>query len=260
MRCLILGGTSEASDLARRLADDRRFSPTLSLAGVTRSPVLPNIPVRLGGFGGVDGLAEWLRRYGVEVMVIATHPFAARMRDNALQASARIGLPAVWVIRPEWRRTEGDDWREVDSLDSAAELLGSGAFGEQPRVLLTIGRKEVAAFRGLACPFVIRSIDPPPPEVLPTDARIIAARGPFTLEDEMALLGEIDVLVTKNSGASAVEAKLEAARCLRRPVIMVRRPPLPPGLADHAARAATAGEALAWLAAQAHRRLAERGV
>jgi len=241
MRMLILGGSSEASALARLLAADARFKATLSLAGVTREPLPAPIPQRVGGFGGVAGLVAYLRAERVEALVDATHPFARQMSMNAVAASERTGVPLLQLLRPPWTSVEGDHWVPVADMHAAAAALG-----EAPRrVFLTVGRKELAPF--LAQPqhrYVIRSVDPPPPELMPRDSLAIAARGPFALEDERRLLAEheIEVLVTKNSGGGATAAKLRAARERELPVVMVERPVLP--LAE---RAADPDAALAWL-------------
>ena len=185
MRVLILGGSSEASALARALAGDARFTPTLSLAGRTRAPVLPPVPVRIGGFGGVAGLVAWMRDHGTEAVVNATHPFAARMSANAVTACAEAGTLLLRVLRPEWRAQPGDDWRVVGDMAAAAAQLGAAP----RRVLLTIGRQDLAPFA--AAPqhdYVIRSVDAPPEGALPPRATVISARGPFAEAEECALL------------------------------------------------------------------------
>ncbi len=228
MQLLILGGSSEASALARALAADARFAPMLSLAGRTRAPVLPPIPLRIGGFGGVAGLAAWLREHRTAAVVNATHPFAARMSANAVAACAATGTKLLRVLRPEWTPGAGDHWRCVRDMDEAARALGSAA----RRVLLTIGRQDLAPFARMPQhDYVIRSVDAPPDAALPPRATVISARGPFAEADEIALLRAhaIDVLVTKNAGGDATRAKLDAARALRLPVVMVARPSPAPG-------------------------------
>jgi precorrin-6A/cobalt-precorrin-6A reductase len=241
MRVLILGGSSEASALAGLLAADPRFQATLSLAGVTRQPLPSPIPQRVGGFGGVAGLVAWLRAERVDALIDATHPFARQMSLNAVAAAEHAAVPLLQLLRPPWTAVEGDRWIPVADMSAAALALG-----EAPRrVFLTVGRKELAPF--LAKPqhrYVIRSVDPPTPALLPRDSLALSARGPFALEDEGRLLAEheIEVLVTKNSGGSATAAKLKAARERGLPVVMVERPELP--LAE---RAPDAAAALAWL-------------
>ncbi len=143
MRVLILGGTTEASRLADALAGDGRHDATLSLAGVTRHPLLPAIPVRIGGFGGADRLAAWLQDHATEALVDATHPFAQAISRNAVLAAAEAGVPLLRVARPEWRPVPGDRWTVVPTMRAAAAALGP----VQRRVLLTVGTREVGAFR-----------------------------------------------------------------------------------------------------------------
>ncbi len=239
MRVLLLGGTTEASELARRLADDLRYDVTLSLAGVTRNPVLPNVVCRIGGFGGVDGLCAWLRAARIAALIDATHPFATRISGNSARAAAIAGIPSLRIDRPEWTPQPGDRWTRVADAAQAAAWLG----GTRQRVLLTVGSNSLAAFNAPAHDYVVRCIDPPP--LLPPGAALLLARGPFTLDDERALLAErrITVLVSKNSGGAATAAKLLAARQLGMPVVMIDRP-----LASTAgARVDTTAAALAWL-------------
>ena len=245
LRVLILGGTTEASALARSLAGDGRFSATLSLAGRTIAPILPPIAWRIGGFGGAAGLAAYLRAERIGALVDATHPFAARMTGNACEAAALAGVALLRIHRPEWRPVAGDRWICVPDMEAAAQALGSVT----RRVLLTIGQQDLAPFA--AAPwhdYVIRSVEPPPAETLPARAMVLTARGPFAEPDEYALLAtrRIEILVTKNSGGSATAAKLAGARALGLPVVMVARPPVP-----EVAQVADAEGALDWLAHQA---------
>jgi precorrin-6A/cobalt-precorrin-6A reductase len=251
MRVLILGGTQEASTLAHALATDPRYAPVLSLAGRTRDPRLPPIPVRIGGFGGADGLAHALHAMRAEALIDATHPFAARISANAARAAALAEVPLLAIHRPEWRPGEADRWTMLPDLTAAAAALG-----EAPRrVFLTIGKQELAPFRATRHRYVVRSVEPPDPGLLPSDCTVIAARGPFAEADERRLLMEhgIEVIVTKNSGGTATRAKLDAARVLGIPVLMIQRPP--PG--SEAESVETADDALRWLAA---RHSARRGV
>lgn len=241
LRVLILGGTSEASALARLIAGDVRFEAVLSLAGVTSSPATQPVAVRTGGFGGAKGLADHLQQAGVGALIDATHPFADRISANAAEAARIAGVPLIAVRRPPWEPQAGDRWRQVADLGAAARALG-----EAPkRVLLTVGRQDLAAF--LTAPhhsYVVRSVDPPASELLPPDAEVITARGPFDEAGERALMAArgIEVLVTKNSGGEATRAKLDAARALGIAVVMVARPQLPP-----VETVAGAEEAYAWL-------------
>ncbi|HSK59375.1 MAG TPA: cobalt-precorrin-6A reductase [Actinomycetospora sp.] len=220
-RVLVLGGTAEARELASRLADDG-LEVTTSLAGRTRHPRLPAGEVRTGGFGGVDGLAEALG--DVEVLVDATHPFAATMTEHAAAAAARTGTPLVVLRRPGWSAGPGDRWTRVGSPAAAAGAIPAGA-----RVLLATGRQGVGAFVGVDAWFLVRAIEAP--AVLPPRAELVLARGPFALDDERALLDRhgITVVVAKDSGG-ATEAKLVAARERALPVVLVDRPPLPAGV------------------------------
>ena len=234
---LILGGTGEARALAASLDREPAVEVISSLAGRVREPVLPVGRVRIGGFGGVDGLSEWLRDNDVDAIVDATHPFAARITANAAAAAERVGVPLLVLRRPEWVPGPGDDWHVVPDLAAAAEA----ASGLGERVFLTIGRQGVDAFADRPGWFLIRAIDPPTVPV-PRDSEILLARGPFTVADEVALLRErrIDVVVTKNSGGALTSAKLAAAREVGVPVVMVARTPIPDGVSVTADPAAAA--------------------
>jgi precorrin-6A/cobalt-precorrin-6A reductase len=225
---LVLGGTTEARELAAALAARSGVRVTTSLAGRVARPGAQTGDVRVGGFGGAEGLAAWLREHVVDAVVDATHPFAASITRNAARAAAMTGVPLVVLRRPGWLPGPGDRWHPVASLDAAAELLPR--LGH--RVFLTTGRLGLAAFAHLTgLHFVVRSVEPPG-QPQPPDTRLIQARGPFTLSGERALLRthRIDVLVTKDSGGAATAPKLTAARQLGLPVVVVRRPPLPDGL------------------------------
>lgn len=240
MRVLLLGGTGEARRLADRLVADG-VAVVSSLAGRVHTPLLPVGEVRVGGFGGAAGLADWLRAERVDAVVDATHPFAAAITANAARATADTATPFVVLRRPGWRARPGDDWRWADSMaDAAARLPALGG-----RAFLAIGRGDLAAFAHLDLYCLVRSVDPPRPP-LPRDHEIVLARGPFEVAGERALLRDhrIDVVVTRDSGGDLTSAKLTAARDLRIPVLLVRRPPLPdvPVVASEA-------EAVAWLAA-----------
>ena len=186
--------------------------------------------VRIGGFGGAEGLAEWLREEHVDALVDATHPFARTITANAARAAAVTGVPSLVLRRPGWHPGPRDRWHLVDSLGEAAESLP----GLGRRVFLTTGRMELAAFAHLTgLHFVVRSVELPEPP-LPAHTEVLLARGPFTVEDESRLLDDhrIDVLVTKDSGGAATAAKLTAARELALPGVVVRRPPLPAGVTE----------------------------
>ncbi|WSQ13610.1 cobalt-precorrin-6A reductase [Streptomyces sp. NBC_01231] len=222
---LILGGTAEARELAAALVTRRDVRVTTSLAGRVARPGAITGEVRIGGFGGADGLADWLREQRVDALVDATHPFAESITANAARAAAVTGVPALVLRRPGWHPGPEDRWHPVTSLAAAADLLPR--LGR--RVFLTTGRLGLAAFAHLAdLHFVVRSVELPRPP-MPPRTEVLLARGPFTVADETALLCDhrIDVLVTKDSGGGATAAKLTAARELCLPVVVVQRPPLP---------------------------------
>ncbi|MFJ4920183.1 cobalt-precorrin-6A reductase [Streptomyces sp. NPDC088725] len=239
---LILGGTTEARRLAEALAEAPygTFRVTTSLAGRVARPVLPPGEVRIGGFGGADGLARWLYEHRVDALIDATHPFAGTISFNAAHAAARAHVPLLALRRPSWVPADGDDWHPVGSLDEAAAALP--ALGR--RVFLTTGRMALAAFARVDAWFLVRSVDAPEPPY-PDRMETLLDRGPFTLDGERELLRRhrIDVVVTKDSGGAATAPKLTAAREAGLPVVVVRRPPVPEGVAV----AATVAEAVAWL-------------
>ncbi|WP_280506216.1 cobalt-precorrin-6A reductase [Nocardia farcinica] len=208
--------------------------------GRVRDPLLPEGEVRIGGFGGADGLRKWLTDHGIERVVDATHPFAATISANAARAAADAGVPLLRLLRPAWTPGPGDRWIPVPDLTEAARA----AAGHE-RVFLTIGRQGVSAFADLAAPwFLIRAIDPPT-AALPPRHELLLARGPFTLDEEIALMTQhgVEVVVSKNSGGDRTEAKLEAARELGIPVVMIDRPaPAPANVVVDSPEAA-----LAWL-------------
>jgi precorrin-6A/cobalt-precorrin-6A reductase len=246
LRVLILGGTTEASALARLLAGEPWVAPVLSFAGRTVSPVLPPIPSRIGGFGGVGGLATYLRSEMMDVLIDATHPFAHQISINAERAASAANVPRLVLQRLPWVAEPDDDWQFVATVAEAAAALG-----ETPRrVFLTIGRQDLLPFQAKIHHFyLIRSVDPPDPALLPRGAEILTGRGPFTEAADRALMEQhgIEVLVTKNSGGA--DGKLRAARALGLPVIMVDRRPAPSG--ETVAEPETA---LDWLRAHAETR------
>ncbi len=239
MRLLLLGGTFEASELARRLASRRDIEATLSLAGRTSRPAPSPLPTRIGGFGGVEGLNRYLKENRIDAVIDATHPFAAQISANAVAACA--DLPLAVLTRPPWLPAPGESWREVADAAEAAASLGA----TPRRVLLTVGRLQAPAFR--AAPqhhYVMRSIDAP--DALPPSVEVVLARPPFALADELELMRSrrIDILVSKNSGGEATRAKIDAARRLALDVVMIRRPPPAGGTAPYEIDAA-----LAWIEA-----------
>ncbi len=245
MRLLILGGTTEATALAKRIVDRRDLQPVLSFAGRTRNPLPPPIPFRVGGFGGVDGLETYLIERRVGAVIDATHPFAVQISRNAVAACRKVGVPIAGFTRLPWRQQNDDRWTKVADMAGAVRALG-----DRPRrVFLTIGGVQLAAFGQAShhC-FVVRTIDRPEGLSALTFHRLILARGPFSVEDEIALMRDerIDTLVTKNSGGSAIEAKIKAARALGIEVIIVDRPAPEEYAAFH-----STDDVLAWI--EAHR-------
>ena len=223
LRILILGGTGEARRLAEALADNAAVAPILSLAGRTQNPVLPAISCRIGGFGGVAGLISYLKAEAIDLVIDATHPFAEQMSAHAEAACRETQVPLVVLTRSPWEKGKGDHWREVEDVKAAVRALGA----EPRRVFLTVGRLQLPAFESAPQHhYLIRSIDAPKLAPKLPDHRILLARGPFSLEDELRLLKDerIDILVTKNSGGEATYAKIEAARSRKLPVILIRQP------------------------------------
>jgi len=239
IRVLILGGTAEAVALAEACAARAGIEAISSLAGRTRTPILPPGEVRTGGFGGAEGLAEFLAGRGIDRLIDATHPFAVQIGAHAKRACEATGVPRLRLLRPPWPQGPGDRWTEVADLAEAARRLP--ALGRS--VFLTVGQRDLEAFAGLDLWFLVRTIEPPARLPL-RRAQWLSGRGPFAVEAEVALLREhgIDVLVTKASGGAATYAKLVAARRLELPVLMVRRPPPPRGPVVDSVQAA-----LAWL-------------
>lgn len=228
LRVLILGGTTEASALAHKLAGDARLAPVLSFAGRTASPRPQPIPTRVGGFGGIAGLVDFLRREAIEAVVDATHPYADQMSAHAVAACAQADVPLASLVRPEWTVHADDRWQVVGDAEAAARALGTAP----RRVFLGLGRQDLHVFA--TAPqhhYLARLIEQPEQERLPPDLRLLQARGPFDRDAEERLLREqqIDVVVSRNSGGAATYAKIEAARALGLPVVMIARPAKPAG-------------------------------
>jgi precorrin-6A/cobalt-precorrin-6A reductase len=228
MHVLILGGTTEARRLAELLHGTPGLTLTSSLAGRVASPRLPPGEVRIGGFGGAEGMTAWLREHRVDVLIDATHPFAGTISFHAARAAATAHVPLLALRRPGWVPVEGDDWHDAGSLEEAARLLP--ALGR--RVFLTTGRMGLVAFAGLDdLWFLVRSVDAPEAPH-PSRMEVLLDRGPFTLDGERELLRRhrIEVVVTKDSGGAATAPKLTAAREAGLPVLVIRRPPVPEGV------------------------------
>jgi precorrin-6A/cobalt-precorrin-6A reductase len=229
LKLLILGGTTEASALARKIAGDARLAPLLSLAGRTTNPQPQPIPTRAGGFGGIEGLARFLRDEKIDAVVDATHPYADQMSAHAVAACKENGVPLASLVRAAWKHEAGDRWQVVADTEAAALALGA----EPRRVFLSLGRQDLHVFA--AAPqhhYLARLIELPDQAALPPNLRLLQARGPFDRADEERLLREerIDVMVSKNAGGTATYAKIEAARALGLPVVMIARPHKPAGI------------------------------
>lgn len=243
IKILILGGTSDAKELAHQLANIPKIADKIqvfsSLAGRTRAPFSPIGNVRIGGFGGVDGLVNYLHEMQVNILVDATHPFANQISENAATAAKIVNIPHLMLVRPAWTKLADDQWLEVESNLAAAKVLENYLETELEtendhihRVFLTIGRQEISTFAYLQhIWFLMRMIDPPDVNSVIPLGKILCDRGPFSLDNEKQILTEynIDTIVSKNSGGDATYAKIIAARELGLKVIMVQRPILPPG-------------------------------
>jgi len=224
MKILILGGTGEARILADKLVK-MGHDVTTSLAGRTAAPLLPAGQVHIGGFGGTQGLVDYLKRHEFERLVDATHPYSVVMASHAVDAAKATGLRCVRLVRPPWVEPQYAFWNHVPSFEAAVSAIPSGA-----RVMLTIGHRGLEMFLARTdCSFVVRTIEEPE-KPLPAHASLLISRPPFFLGAETELLRSENVshLVTKNSGGVQTEAKLQAAQVLRVSVIMVARPALPP--------------------------------
>ena len=243
MRVLLLGGTAEARELAARLVAGGA-DVTSSLAGRVARPRLPVGQVRIGGFGGVEGLRAHLAEESYDVVVDATHPFAARISAHA--AAACGDVPLLRLQRPGWaHEADADGWHWVRDHDEAA--AATARLGERP--FLTVGRQPLPAFAGPLADHaaLVRVVDEPDAP-LPRHWRLLLSRGPYSLDAEVAAMRDhsADVLVTKDSGGAHTRAKLDAADALAVPVVVVRRPPAPPGVGT----VTGVDEALSWVAAR----------
>jgi precorrin-6A/cobalt-precorrin-6A reductase len=236
-RILLLGGTSEARALAARLYPD--VDVINSLAGRVPDPALPVGEVRIGGFGGVDGMRRWLSEARVDAVVDATHPYAATITAHAATVCGELGLPHLVLARPAW------DPGDAIVVGSDAEAAKAVAANRYSRVFLTTGRSGTAAFVDIDAWFLIRAVTAPDADSLPRRHQLVLSRGPYHYNDELALLRDhrIDALVTKNSGGAMTRPKLDAASALSIPVVMVDRPPLPPNVAT----VGTVDDAVDWV-------------
>ncbi|WP_183230949.1 cobalt-precorrin-6A reductase [Bradyrhizobium sp. SBR1B] len=238
-RALILGGTADASLLAAAIAR-AGIEAVYSYGGRTRAPADQPLPTRIGGFGGVSGLADYIRREGITHVIDATHPFAAEMSRNAVEACAETATPLIALERPPWTKAPGDNWIEVTDVSAAVAALP-----EAPaKVFLAIGRQHIAPFANKPQhTYTLRFVDPPEAP-LPFAADVIVSRGPFTFDSELDLLHGrgIGWIVARNSGGDGARAKIDAARMLGLPVMMISRPELPERL-----RVESVAEIMQWL-------------
>jgi precorrin-6A/cobalt-precorrin-6A reductase len=243
MKVLILGGTGDAVKLAAKLAIMPELEIITSLAGRTRKPSILSGNVRIGGFGGSEGLVNYLKAQKIDLLIDATHPCAGQISWNGAIACKITQVPHLMLVRPEWQKAEGDRWIEVESVEASAQIvdrLGT-------RIFITSGRQQLQPFYDLALVnpqlwFLIRSIDPP--DLIIPNSKVLLDRGAFSLEGERQLLRDykIEVIVSKNSGGEATSAKLAAARELNIPIVMIQRPELP-----NAQKVSDIDGAIAWL-------------
>lgn len=223
---LILGGTAEAKALASQLAQSPDYDLRLSLAGRTKTPAEQPVPVRIGGFGGVEGLARFIRENRIDLLIDATHPFAAQISRNAAAAAKISGIDILALRRPAWTRREDDRWQDVHDIAAAVQALDISP----RRVFLTLGRQELLPFEIMKQHrYLVRSVDPVEPPLALPNVSYITARGPFSEADEIQLLQQhsIDLVVSKNSGGMASYGKIAAARHLGIEVLLIARPHLP---------------------------------
>jgi len=239
MRALILGGTADANQLAEALAH-AGLDAIYSYGGRTRAPAAQPLPTRSGGFGGAVGLAAYIRQESITHVIDATHPFAAEMSRNAVAACTESGTPLIALERAPWARMPEDTWIEVADIACAVAALP-----EIPaQVFLAIGRQHIAPFSTKPQhTYTLRFVDPPE-GALPFNAEVIVSRGPFTLKSELEMMQArgIEWIIARNSGGDGARAKIDAARALGLPIIMLSRPQLPERLwADNVA------EVMQWL-------------
>ncbi len=241
MRILLLGGTSEARALAAQLHAD--VDVISSLAGRVPEPALPVGEVRIGGFGGVDGMRRWLAEGAVDAVVDATHPYAATITAHAARVCGELGLPHLVLARPAW--PPGDAIVVASDVEAANVV----AAREYSRVFLTTGRSGTCAFADVDAWFLIRAVTAPDANTLPRHHQLVLSRGPYHYDDELSLMRDhrIDALVTKNSGGAMTRPKLDAAAALGVAVVMVDRPPLPPGVTT----VSTVDDAVSWVSSAA---------
>lgn len=219
---LILAGTIEASELAQAVAT-KGYRACLSYAGRVERPKAQPIEKRIGGFGGAQGLFAYLKAEQITHVIDATHPFAAQMSENAVLACAKARVPLLALTRPAWRPEAADQWQSVPDIPAAAAALPA----QKQNVMLAIGRMHLDLFAAQAQHhYLLRLVDPPAQALALPDSTVIVSRGPFSKKQDIALMREheVEIVVSKNAGGSGAYAKIEAARQLSLPVIMIERP------------------------------------
>jgi precorrin-6A/cobalt-precorrin-6A reductase len=239
-----LGGTSDANRTAARLAS-ACIDAIYSYAGRTGKPLDQPLPTRIGGFGGVPGLTDYLQSESISHVIDATHPFAVEMSRNAVAACAALATPLIALQRAPWLPSPGDTWINVPDIDAAVKALPH----EPARILLAIGKQHVAAFQTKPQhTYTLRLIDPPAGVLALAHYDAVIARGPFRLDDDVELMRarNITIVVTRNAGGTGARAKIDAARTLGVPVIMIARPAMPERLTVE-----TVEECMDWLKHQA---------
>ncbi|MEP1011237.1 MAG: cobalt-precorrin-6A reductase [Paracoccaceae bacterium] len=232
---LVLGGTTEATALCQRLAEDG-ITGTVSFAGRVKRPVRQPLPQRVGGFGGVEGLVDFLRVEGISHVIDATHPFAAQMSTNAIGACAQVNIPLMALTRTPWHTQSGDQWTNVPDIAAAVQALK----GTPKRVMLAVGRMHLAEFAPNSQHFyLLRLVDPPAVDLPFPRHAVVVERGPFSIDADLDLMKahDIDLVVSKNSGGVGAYAKIAAARTLGLPVVMIDRPSIPKRLEAHSVEA-----------------------
>jgi precorrin-6A/cobalt-precorrin-6A reductase len=246
---LILGGTTEATALANAMAG-LGLSGVFSYAGRVARPKSQPLPTRIGGFGGVHGLCRYLQDHAITHVIDATHPFASQMSHNAIAACEQANVPLIALTRPAWSKGAGDNWRRVPDIAAAAAALGGGA----QTVMLAVGRMHLDAFAGQPQHrYVLRLVDAPDAGTIPfPNATVIVDQGPFTVENDRALMVDhgVDLIVSKNAGGTGAQAKITAARDLGIPVVMIDRPVIVSGTqgGDTSGRqVGRVSDVLAWL-------------
>jgi precorrin-6A/cobalt-precorrin-6A reductase len=240
MRLLLLAGTWEARQIAAALTRESRVNAIVSLARPERRPEPFGLPTRIGGFGGDDSFADWLRREKTSGIIDATHPFAAGVSHRTARIASALGVDYIQFLRPSWLPEPGDHWTFLNTESDAARHIPDGA-----RVFLATGRRGLDSFAPMSgVTLFCRRTDGGEERFPFPNGQFVLGRPPFSVPQEIGTFRRLDIdwLVTRNSGGTASRAKLEAARELGIRVAMIRRPPQPPG-----PKVETVAEAMAWV-------------